>query len=234
MMRRRFNRSACVSNATSDRSATAIVFGCSDDTSARETITHSSLYDRSDLMANDPIEIFRELFERATASCVEPDAMVLSTADADGRPSGRYVLLKAFDERGFVFYTNLGSRKARELTANPHASLCFYWAPIGKQVRIEGAVEPVADDEADGYFATRPREYQLGAWASAQSDLLESRAALDRRVAAARDRFGDGVVPRPPFWSGYRVVPRVFEFWTRDPARLHERERYERAGERWT
>ena len=184
-------------------------------------------------MATDPIEMFRELFERAKAACAEPDAMVLSTAGQDGRPSGRYVLLKAFDARGFVFYTNLGSRKARDLTANPHASLCVYWAPIGKQVRIEGHVEPVTHLEADAYFASRPREYQIGAWASAQSDVLESRAALDDRVARARERFGDGMVPRPPFWSGYRVVPQTIEFWSRDPARLHERERYDRDGDRW-
>lgn len=182
----------------------------------------------------DPIEIFRELFTRATQTCVEPDAMVLSTVDADGRPSGRYVLLKAVDHRGFVFYTNLGSRKARALDANPHAALCFYWAPIEKQVRIEGIVERVSDAEADTYFATRPREYQLGAWASNQSDVLESRAALDARVIEAHKRFEGAEVTRPPFWSGFRVVPRSIEFWTRDPARLHVRDHYERTADGWT
>jgi pyridoxamine 5'-phosphate oxidase len=185
-------------------------------------------------MSDDPLEIFRDLYARAAESCVEPDATVLSTVDADGRPSGRYVLLKAFDERGFVFYTNLQSRKARALAANPHAALCFYWQPIQKQVRVEGTIEPVSDTEADAYFATRPREFQIGAWASTQSAALESRAELERRVDEARARFEGHLVPRPPFWSGFRVVPRTIEFWTRDPARLHERERFERAGDRWT
>lgn len=182
----------------------------------------------------DPIEIFQQIFEKATHSCVEPDAMVLSTVDPDGRPSGRYVLLKAVDQRGFVFYTNLESRKALALLANPDASLCFYWAPIGKQVRVEGSVERVTDAEADAYFATRPRDSQIGAWASQQSAELESAAVLADRVHAIRQRFGDGVVTRPPFWSGFRVVPRVIEFWSRDPARLHVRERFERLGTAWT
>jgi pyridoxamine 5'-phosphate oxidase len=181
----------------------------------------------------DPIEIFRGLFEQAASACAEPDAMVLSTVDPDGRPSGRYVLLKAYDARGFVFYTNLQSRKARALSAHPQAALCFYWAPLGKQVRIEGRVEPVADAEADAYFATRPREYQLGAWASAQSAALESRELLDARVGNARTRFSGGAVPRPPFWSGFRVVPDLIEFWTRDPARCHVREQYLRDGGQW-
>ena len=180
----------------------------------------------------DPIDLFRELYERAATTCAEPDAMVLSTVDADGRPSGRYVLLKAVDARGFVFYTNLGSRKARALTANPLAALCFYWPPE-RQVRIEGRAEPVADAEADAYFASRPRPFQVGAWASAQSDVLASRRVLDERVLEAEARFKNGPVPRPTFWSGYRVVPDVIEFWTRDAARLHVRERYERSGSTW-
>jgi pyridoxamine 5'-phosphate oxidase len=172
---------------------------------------------------HDPIETFQQLYEDAARTCAEPDAMVLSTVDADGRPSGRYVLLKAVDRRGFVFYTNLESRKARALGANPFASLCFYWPPIGKQVRVEGSIERVADAEADSYFASRPRESQIGAWASQQS-----------AVAAIRTRFGDGAVPRPPFWSGFRVIPTAIEFWTRDAARLHVRERFDRHGDAWT
>ncbi len=181
----------------------------------------------------DPIDVFRELYQQAAATCPEPDAMVLSTVDADGRPSGRYVLLKAVDARGFVFYTNTGSRKARALRAHPIASLCFYWPPE-RQVRIEGRAEEVTEAEADAYFATRPRPYQIGAWASAQSDVLESRGVLDERLVELEARFKDGAVPRPPFWSGYRVVPDVIEFWTRDPARLHVRELYRRHGEAWT
>jgi pyridoxamine 5'-phosphate oxidase len=182
---------------------------------------------------SDPIEIFRALYGAASRVSDEPDAMVLSTSDEDGWPSGRFVLLKAFDHRGFVFYTNLESRKARALGANPRASLCLYWPALGKQVRIEGPVEPVSDAEADAYFASRPRDSQLGAWASAQSMPLASREALDARVAEIDRRFAGSLVPRPPFWSGYRVVPRRIEFWTRDAARLHLRELYERVDEAW-
>ena len=138
---------------------------------------------------DDPIDIFKELLERAAQTSVEPDAMVLSTVDENGRASGRYVLLKGVDTHGFVFYTNLESRKARALSANPSAALCFYWPSIEKQVRVEGTVERVSDADADAYFATRPRESQLGAWASRQSASLESRDALDRRVSEARARF---------------------------------------------
>jgi pyridoxamine 5'-phosphate oxidase len=184
-------------------------------------------------MMFDPIAMFQRLYEQAAHVCAEPDAMVLSTVDPDGRPSGRYVLLKGVDH-GFVFYTNLDSRKARALGANPFASLCFYWPPLDKQVRVEGRVERVTDADADAYFATRPRESQIGAWASQQSAVLESAAVLEERVASVRARFGDRVVPRPPFWSGFRVVPSSIEFWTRDPARLHERERFDRQGDQWT
>ncbi len=186
------------------------------------------------MAVDDPIVMFSELFEQARQQGVaEPDAMVLSTVDEGGRPSGRYVLLKRFDQRGFVFFTNLDSRKARGLAANPYAALCFYWPPIHKQVRVEGHVEPVTDAEADTYFETRPREFQIGAWASTQSATLASREALERRVQDARARFENRSVPRPPFWSGFCVVPSAIEFWTRDPARLHERVLFERAHGGW-
>jgi len=171
---------------------------------------------------DDPVAMFSAMFERAAASCAEPDAMVLSTVDADGRPSARYVLLKGVDDRGFVFYTNVGSRKARAMAAHPYAALTFYWPPE-TQVRIEGDVEGVSDAEADAYFVTRPRGSQIGAWASDQSETLESRTALDARVSEIEERFANAPVPRPPFWTGYRVVARSIEFWTRDPHRLHER-----------
>jgi pyridoxamine 5'-phosphate oxidase len=182
--------------------------------------------------ARDPIALFIELYARAETVCSEPDAMVLSTVDPDGQPSGRFVLLKAVDERGFVFYTNMGSRKARALEANPRASLTFYWPP-DTQVRVEGRVEQVADADADAYFATRPRQYQVGAWASTQSAVLASRDALNERVRAAADRFGAGAVARPPFWGGLRLVPHSLEFWTRDPHRLHERMLFERRDGAW-
>ncbi len=182
---------------------------------------------------DDPIAIFSSLFEQAARDCAEPDAMVLSTVDPDGRPSARYVLLKGVDDRGFVFYTNIESRKAKALAAHPHAALTFYWPPT-TQVRVEGSVERVSEAEADAYFATRPRGSQIGAWASAQSADLPSRAALDARVLEVEARFKDAAVSRPPFWTGFRVVARSIEFWTRDPARLHERVVYQRVSGNWT
>jgi pyridoxamine 5'-phosphate oxidase len=182
---------------------------------------------------DDPIELFLALFKRAAETTPEPDAMVLATVDPDGQPSARYVLLKAVDQRGFAFYTNLNSRKAQALTATPRAALCFYWPGIEKQVRVEGTIEPVPEEEADAYFAKRPRGSQIGAWASDQSSQMDSRAVLEARVRELESRFAGGAVPRPPFWSGFRVVPRVIEIWTRDPSRLHIRDRYERVGEGW-
>ena len=188
----------------------------------------------TDAAPADPIAHFSTLYQQAATTLAEPDAMVLSTVDPDGRPSGRYVLLKKADARGFVFFTNLGSRKARALDANRLGALTFYWPPE-TQVRIEGSVEPVTPAEADAYFATRPREFQIGAWASSQSDPLESRRALDARVHEAAAKFTAGAaVTRPPFWSGYRLVPDRIEFWTRDPHRLHDRVLYERRNGTWT
>jgi pyridoxamine 5'-phosphate oxidase len=183
--------------------------------------------------ADDPFALFSTLFERASHECSEPDAMVLSTVDADGRPSGRYVLLKGVDEAGFVFYTNLDSRKAVALAANPRAALTFYWPPQ-TQVRIEGNVERVTDAEADAYFATRVRASQIGAWASQQSEPLTSRTELDEKIREMESRFTGTVVSRPPFWGGYRVVPSSIEFWTRDVARLHERVLFQRINGDWT
>jgi pyridoxamine 5'-phosphate oxidase len=182
--------------------------------------------------ADDPIALFSALFEKAGRELAEPDAMVLSTVDADGRPSARYVLLKGVDARGFVFYGNVESRKARAMAVHPYAALTFYWPPQ-TQVRVEGDVEGVSDAEADAYFATRPRGSQIGAWASKQSAVLESRGTLDARVSEIEERFANATVARPPFWRGFRVVPRSIEFWTRDPVRLHERVFFQRRNGEW-
>jgi pyridoxamine 5'-phosphate oxidase len=159
--------------------------------------------------------------------------MTLATTAPDGRPSARAVLLKGLDPRGFVFYTNLESRKSTELFANPHAALCFLWKSLNRQVRVEGPVEQVGDDEAEAYFASRPRDSQIGAWASDQSRPLESRAALERRVEEFSRRFGEGSVPRPAYWSGFRVVPQRVEFWQERQFRLHDRLLFIREGEGW-
>ena len=185
--------------------------------------------------ADKPIKIFKEWYgEAKAAEPVNPNAMTLATADDEGRPSARMVLLKDVDVDGFVFYTNLGSRKALELNANPHAALCFYWKSLAKQVRVEGVIELVADAEADTYFGSRPKLSQLGAWASKQSQPLEGRMALEKRVAKYTAKFNVGTIPRPDFWSGLRLRPVQIELWKEEAFRLHDRTRYKRDGDGWT
>ncbi len=185
--------------------------------------------------AEDPIERFREIFEEAKATGIDdPNAMDVSTVDAEGRPSARQVLLKDFDERGFVFYTNFESRKGTEIQGNPNVSLNFYWRETRKQVIVRGRAEPVSGEEADAYFATRSRTSQLGAWASHQSRPLKNRAQLMARVAKYEAKYLTGAVPRPPHWSGFRVVPSTIELWIAGAFRLHDRVFYERTEGGWT
>jgi pyridoxamine 5'-phosphate oxidase len=189
------------------------------------------------LIPADPIERFRTVYalaEKIDRSIIpEPNAMSLATIENHDQPSVRIVLLKAFDERGFVFYTSYEGRKGRQLIAHPKAALCFYWAPIDIQVRVEGTVTKVADGEADAYFATRERLSQIGAWASRQSEPLETPTALEERVAKYEKEFEGRSVPRPKFWSGFRVVPGRIEFWKGKPNRLHERHLYIREKGGW-
>jgi len=174
--------------------------------------------------SNNPIELFQEwMSEAEKREPRDPTAVTLATATADGKPSARMVLLKGADDAGFSFYTNLGSRKVRELEANPHAALCFHWKSMNRQVRVEGPVKPVSDEEADAYFATRPRMSQIGAWASKQTRPLEGRFELEKRMATFTAKFNVGEVPRPEFWSGFRLIPVCIEFWEEQQFRLHDR-----------
>jgi pyridoxamine 5'-phosphate oxidase len=183
---------------------------------------------RRDDLASDPLEQFRHWFAEAAAVLEMPEAMALATATPAGAPSVRMVLLKGFDERGLVFYSHYTSRKGHELEANPQAALLFHWSPLGRQVRVEGTVERVPDEESDAYFMTRPRDAQLGALASRQSEPLASRAELDDRLAGLEADLADGPVPRPPTWGGFLLVPAAWEFWQHRASRLHDRFRYER------
>jgi pyridoxamine 5'-phosphate oxidase len=187
------------------------------------------------LVMDDPIERFQEWFREAEQAGVEvPEAMTLATAGVDGVPSARIVLLKGADDEGFVFYSGYVSRKAGELEQNPRAALVFYWRPLGKQVRVEGPVERVSEGESAAYFATRPRGSQLAAWASQQSQPLESREELERRYAELEREYDGREVPRPPHWGGFRLQPDAIEFWEHRENRLHDRFRYARAREGWT
>jgi pyridoxamine 5'-phosphate oxidase len=200
----------------------------------------SSIKDPSELISGDfteraePFALFAEWLGEATKSEPnDPNAMALATVDADGLPDVRMVLLKGFDTDGFVFYSHIASAKGRELAANPKAALLFHWKSLRRQVRVRGPVTPVSDAEADAYFASRPKQSQLGAWASKQSQPLESRMAFEKAIALAAAKYALGDVPRPPGWSGWRIAPQAIEFWHDRPFRLHDRILFTRDGDDW-
>jgi pyridoxamine 5'-phosphate oxidase len=184
-------------------------------------------------LADDPMEQLRAWLDDARKAVSQPHVMTLATADLDGRPSARVVLLRGPDSRGITFFTNRSSRKGLDLERNPHAAAVLHWWELGRQVRIEGAVEQTTDEESMAYWRSRPRGSQLAAWASPQSQRLSGRDELDTRVTEAEAQFAGADVPLPPFWGGYRLVPTGVELWTHRDDRLHDRVRYVREGDRW-